>query len=93
MGRPSIFLAVAGATVSLAGWFLFLRMAIDLNKVLAPSKRIPLYDLRNRVSEIRRLHEDSFPESALSTVWLMLMVVAGVLLGTAIVLELARNSK
>jgi hypothetical protein len=93
MGRSSIFLTVVGAIVSLVGWLLFFRMATDLNKVLPPNRRIPFYAMRNRVSEIRRLHEDSFPESPLSTAWLILMVVAGAILGTAIVLELARTSK
>jgi hypothetical protein len=63
MDKVSIYLMVVGTVVSLIGWSLFLRMAIEVNKVLPPGKRIPLIELRNHISRIRRLYEDSFPES------------------------------
>jgi len=68
-------------------------MAIELNRVLPPNKRIPLFDYRMHISEIRRLYEDSFPDSALSTVWFLLMVVAGAFCATAVVVEVVRTSR
>jgi hypothetical protein len=93
MGTASIYLVVVGTVVSLIGWSLFLRMAIELNKVLPPDKRIPLIEFRNHISRIRRLHEDSFPESGLSTTWLILTVAAGLVWAAAIITELIRISK
>ncbi len=93
MGKVSIFLMVVGTVVSLIGWCLFFRMAIDLNKVLPPDKRIPLIEFRNQISRIRRLHEDSYPESGLSTTWLLLMIVAGMVWAAAIITEVIRTSK
>jgi hypothetical protein len=93
MGKASISLLVVGAIVSLTGWLLFFRMAIELNKALPPDKRIPLIEFRNHIFRIRRLHEDSFPESGLSTTWLVLMVAAALAWASAIIAELIRTSK
>ena len=41
---PGLFLV--GAAACLTSWGLFFRMAIELNKVLPPSKRIPLFPYR-----------------------------------------------
>lgn len=93
MGRTSIILTLVWVVVAGVGWSLFFRMIVDLNKVLPPNKRIPFAFLSSRIPEIRRLHEDTFPKSPLSTAWLILMWVAGIVLGTAIVLEVAKTSR
>jgi hypothetical protein len=75
------------------GWSLFFRMAIELNRVLPPSKRIPLIEFRNHISEIRRLYEDSFPEGVLSMAWMTLLAAGGIALGSAVIVELIRTSR
>ena len=93
MGKASTSLMVVGATVSLIGWSLFFRMVSELNKVLPPDKKIPVFEFRNHISEIRRLHEDSFPDSALSTAWMILMVTAGLAWTAVVIVELIRTSR
>jgi hypothetical protein len=68
-------------------------MVIELNRVLPPEKRIPVLAFRNHISEIRRLHEDSFPDSALSTAWMILMVGAGLAWAGAVIVAVSRTSK
>ena len=87
MGKASTILMVVAAVVHLIRWSLFFRMIIDLNKVLPLEKRIPLIEFRNQISRIRRLHQDSFPESGLSATWLILMVAAGLVWAAAIIAE------
>jgi hypothetical protein len=93
MNKASLSLLLIGAAVFLTGWGLFFHMVIELNKVLPPNKRIPLSEYRMRIDEIRRLYEDSFPDSALATVWFLLMMVGGAFCAAAVVLELVRTSK
>jgi hypothetical protein len=94
VGKASIFLWVVGVVLHVIGWSLFFRMAIESNRVLPPNKRIPLIELRyHGVSEIRRRHEDSFPESGLSKTFLVLIVLATLSIGSGIIAELARTSK
>jgi hypothetical protein len=61
MNNLSLSLFLIGAFLSLTGWGLFFRMAIELNRVLPPNKRIHLIEFRFYISKIRRLHRDSFP--------------------------------
>jgi len=62
MGKLPMWLWIVGATLMLLGWWLFLRMAIKLNRVLPLAKRIPLIEFRNYRLEIERLYENSFPK-------------------------------
>ncbi len=93
MNKISLGLFLVGVAVSLTGWGLFFRMAIELNKVLPANKRIPLIECRMHLSEIRRLYEDLFPDSALSSVWFLLMVLGGAFFATAVIVEVVRASK
>lgn len=93
MNKIALGLFLVGAAVGAIGWGLFLRMALEFNKVLPPNKRIPLIEYRMHIAEIRRRHEELFPDSALSTAWFALMVVAGAFWASALVLELVRTSR
>ena len=62
MGKTSVWLGALGTAALLIAWWLFLRMAVALNKVVPPEKRISLIESRNHISRIRRLYEDSFPQ-------------------------------
>jgi hypothetical protein len=72
----------------LVGWFMFLRMTTDLNKVLPPQKRIPLFEFRMRISEIRDLHEGAFPKSTLRVTSFLLIALSAALFGAAIIIGL-----
>jgi hypothetical protein len=91
MGKASICLFVGGAIFAIAGGILFQRMYVALNKALPPDKQIPWAG--NRISAIRRLYEDSFPDGNLSTIWMILVTAATSLLASGIVAELIRTSK
>jgi len=92
MGKASVGLFIVGSALMAIGWSLFLRMAIELNKVLPPSKRIPLIEFRNHISEIRRLYEDSFPEGVLSMAWMTLLAAGAIAFGSAVIVALIRTS-
>ena len=58
------------------GWALFFRMAIEVNRRLPPQKKFFLQDLNMHFHEVKRLHEETFPVSALRTTWFVLMVAS-----------------
>ena len=93
MGKLPMCLWTVGGILMLLGWSLFFRMAIKLNRVLQPAKRIPLIEFRNYRLEIERLYEDSFPESELPTGFRVLIVAGALTIGAGVILALARTSK
>lgn len=48
----------AGAIGMIVGWWLFLRMAIELNRALPPQKRFLMLELRMHSNEAKRLQEE-----------------------------------
>jgi hypothetical protein len=60
-------------------------MAIELNRALAPQKRFFILELRMRFHEVKRLHEELFPVSALRATWFALMVSSVIVLAVAII--------
>ena len=91
---PSVLLIRMAIGVAASGLFvssvLLIRMAIEVNKVLPPRKQIPLIELRYHISEVKRLYEESFPTSALPTIWWMLIAISVSILGVVILFELAQ---
>jgi hypothetical protein len=75
-----------GATGMLIGWSLFIRMAIELNRVLPPKRKFFLLELRIHFHEVKRLHEEFFPVSALRSTWFALMVSSATTLAAAIII-------
>jgi hypothetical protein len=69
---------------------LFFRTVQMVNKELPIDKRIPLIDFRNRRMEIKRLFEDLFPDSSLTTVWFLTVVASATAIAIGIVFEIAR---
>jgi hypothetical protein len=67
---------------------LFLRMAVELNKVLPPEKKFSLFEIRMHFHEIKSSHESFFPISALRTVWLILLVVSVSAMAIAVMLAI-----
>jgi hypothetical protein len=86
------FKCLAAVTILgfLMGWSLFLRMAIELNKVLPPRKRILLIELREHISEVNRLYMESFPSSTLPTMWRVLTTISALVLASAVMIEIAK---
>jgi hypothetical protein len=80
----------AGLICGLVGWLLFVRMAVELNKVVPSEKRIPLLEYRYHISEIRRLHEEFFPRSMLRTTSSLLTRGAVLIMVVGTVLEIAK---
>ncbi len=77
----------------LLGWSLFFRMAIKLNRMLPPAKKIPLIEFRNYRLEIERLYEGSFPESELPAGFRVLIVAGALTIGAGVIVALVRTSK
>jgi len=78
-------LCASAIPASLVGWFLFLRMASELNKVLPPQRRIPLLEFRMRIWEIKNLHQEAFPKSGLRATSFLLIAVSVALFIAAII--------
>jgi hypothetical protein len=65
-------------------------MAIEVNKRLPQEKRLPLIEFRYIGSELRRLHEESFPTSTLRTTTSVLAAVSTILVAAGVVVEIAK---
>jgi hypothetical protein len=61
-------------------------MTTELNRVLAPRKRIPLLEFRMHVWEIRDLHEGAFPHSRLRSICYLLLAMSAALFVAAIII-------
>ena len=72
-----ILIALASAGMFVA-WGLFIRMAIELNRVSPIQKKFYVINLRRDFHEVKRLHEEIFPVSALRTAWLILIIASEV---------------
>jgi len=75
-----------GAIGMLVVFLLFIRMAIELNRVLPPQKKFSMLELNMRRHEVKRLHEEFFPVSSLRTTWFVLMVASVMTMAAAVVL-------
>lgn len=75
-----------GAFGMFVGWSLFIRMTIELNQALPPQKQLFLLELRMHFHEVKRLHEEFFPVSALRTAWFALVVSSITAFGAAIII-------
>ena len=80
-----------GSIGMLIGWSLFIRMAIDLNRALPPQKKFFIAELRMHFNEVKRLHEEFFPVSALRATWFALMVSSVITMAAAIILAVKPN--
>lgn len=58
---------VTAICASVAGQLLFIRMAVEVNRKLPFDKRIPLFGLKEHIWEVRSLHGDMYPKSAVRT--------------------------
>jgi hypothetical protein len=72
--------------LQVAAWSLFFRMAIEVNRVLPKEKRIPLFEFRYHISEIKHLHEQRFPSSKLRVGWMTLAGVSALIVSVAVIL-------
>ena len=86
------YLFGVGAFGQLIAVILFLRMASELNRVLPRDRRMPLIEIRIHIFEIKRLHEEAFPESRLRTTWFLLTVTSILVMVLAVLLELRLES-
>jgi hypothetical protein len=75
-----------GAFGMLVDFSLFIRMVIELNRVLPPQKKFSMNELNMRQHEIKRLHEELFPVSSLRTTWFVLMVASVITMAAAVIL-------
>ncbi len=74
----------------MAGWLLYFRVAIELNRVLPPRDRIPMIEIRYHFHDVKRLHEEWFPKSTLRLASFALLGVSTALIAAAILVEVAR---
>jgi hypothetical protein len=79
--------AAAGFLISAS---LSLRTAIEVNKRLPPEKRIPLFELRERGSDVDRFHGEFFPMDRARTTANVIAVVSSVLVAIGIIVEIAK---
>ena len=86
------YLFGAGASGQVIAVFLFLRMAMELNRVLPPERRMPLIEIRMHFFEIKRLHEEAFPASRLRAAWFGFTVTSILVMVLAVLLELRLES-
>jgi hypothetical protein len=75
-----------GSIGMLIGFSLFIRMAIELNRVLPPQKKFSILELNMHRHGVQRLHEEFFPVSALRATWFTLMVSSVIALAVAIII-------
>jgi hypothetical protein len=75
-----------GAIGMFIGWSLFIRMAIELNRVLPLQKKFFILELRIHFHEVKRLHEEFFPVSALRATWFAFMVSSVIIMTAAIII-------
>lgn len=75
-----------GAIGMLVGFSLFIRMTIELNRVLPPQKKFSILELNMRRHEVKRLHEEFFPVSSIRTAWFVLMVASAMTMAGAVIL-------
>jgi hypothetical protein len=59
-------------------------MAVELNRALPQEKKFSILELRMNFHEVKRLHEEIFPVSAIRVTWLALMVSSVITLAAAI---------
>jgi hypothetical protein len=84
---------VIGAVLGIAGWALFIRMAVELNRALPPGKRLPLIRFRENLDHIKRLHGDYFPNSVVR-LWAFLLIAASASLSaTGVIVGVIAGSK
>ena len=86
LSNPVKYLWTIGVAGQLISSLLFRRMAVRVNSVLAPEKRIPLIESRLPFFELKRLHEDLFPTSTVRNVWFILLAVSTSLFAIGIIL-------
>jgi hypothetical protein len=90
MSAPLKWCLAIAAVGFLVAQALFIRMAVAVNKKLPTEKRIPLIEFRYHIMEIKRMHEDMFPESSMATVWFLLQVASASAVAIGVFLEIAR---
>jgi hypothetical protein len=73
-----------------AGFALFLKMIVELNRVLPPEKRIPLIQYREH--DIRGLHGQYFPVSRLRVGAFVLMTVFATLVAAGVIADVIAGS-
>jgi hypothetical protein len=78
-------LFAVGAVGMTIGWSLFFRMIVELNRTLPPNKKFSFWNYRMHFHEIKRLHEEAFPISALRTSWFALIYGSAVAIGASII--------
>jgi hypothetical protein len=74
-----------GAIGMFVGWSLFIRMVVELNRVLPPQKKFFILEFRMRHREIKRLHEKFFPVSSLRATWFAFIVSSVITMAAAII--------
>jgi len=65
-----------GSIGGLLATILFIRMAIELNRVLPPQKKFYIFGLRQHGHEEKRLHEKHFPVSRIRTTWFAVTIAS-----------------
>lgn len=88
--KASRILWLAGAVSAASGWLLFIRMAIELNRVLPPRDKIPMLEIRYHFFDVKRLHEERFPKSSVRLASFTLIGLSTGLLAGAIFAEISR---
>ena len=79
-----------GSAGMFTGGVFFALMTIRLNKVLPSEKRIRLVTYRYHISEIKRLHEEYFPNSTLRATYYLLVIVSVLLLALGTIVGIAK---
>ena len=91
--RLAVQLWAIGLVLGIAGWLLFMRMAVEVNRTLPFGKRMPLIRFRENQDHIKRLHGEYFPKSAVSMWAFVLMVASAILVATGVIVEVVAGSK
>jgi hypothetical protein len=63
-------------------------MAVELNRVLPAQKKISLFELNIRRHDVKRLHEEFFPDSTLRATWFTLMVSSVIAMAVAVIIAM-----
>src|SRR5260370_18668800 len=88
--RATKYLWVLGGACAVAGWLLYFRMAIELNRVLPPRDRIPMIEIGHHFHDVKRLHEKWFPKSRLRLASFALIGTSTALVAAGILVEITR---
>ena len=83
-----ILLFSVGSVGMLFGWMIFFRMLASVNSVLPPDRHFRVLAFREYIDDVVRVYEECFPESSLSTAWLVLTNISAVLLFAGFILKI-----